>query len=89
MKNANQGEKCTYNNPIMPGFYPDPSVCRVGEDFYLVTSTFAYFPGVPIFQSRDLSELETDWQCAGPPFAIKSSGSRPFTGDIRSNASVS
>ncbi|WP_433582815.1 glycoside hydrolase family 43 protein [Paenibacillus amylolyticus] len=54
MKNANQGEQCTFNNPIMPGFYPDPSVCRVGEDFYLVTSTFAYFPGVPIFQSRDL-----------------------------------
>lgn len=43
-----------YNNPIMPGFYPDPSVCRVGEDYYLVTSTFAYFPGVPIFHSRDL-----------------------------------
>ena len=42
------------NNPIMPGFYPDPSVCRVGEDYYLVTSTFAYFPGVPIFHSKDL-----------------------------------
>lgn len=54
MKNSNQVEQCTFNNPIMPGFYPDPSVCRVGEDFYLVTSTFAYFPGVPIFQSRDL-----------------------------------
>lgn len=42
------------NNPILPGFYPDPSVCRVGEDYYLVTSTFAYFPGVPIFHSKDL-----------------------------------
>lgn len=42
------------DNPILPGFYPDPSVCRVGEDYYLVTSTFAYFPGVPIFHSRDL-----------------------------------
>ncbi len=42
------------SNPILPGFYPDPSVCRVGEDYYLVTSTFAYFPGVPIFHSRDL-----------------------------------
>lgn len=42
------------NNPILPGFYPDPSICRVGEDYYLVTSTFAYFPGVPIFHSRDL-----------------------------------
>ncbi len=42
------------SNPILPGFYPDPSVCRVGEDYYMVTSTFAYFPGVPIFHSRDL-----------------------------------
>jgi len=44
----------TFKNPILPGFYPDPSVCRVGDDFYLVTSTFAYFPGVPIFHSKDL-----------------------------------
>ncbi len=44
----------TYQNPILPGFYPDPSICRVGEDYYLVTSTFEYFPGLPIFHSRDL-----------------------------------
>jgi len=44
----------TFKNPVLSGFYPDPSVCRVGEDFYLVTSTFAYFPGVPIFHSKDL-----------------------------------
>ena len=44
----------TFENPILPGFYPDPSVCRVGDDFYLVTSTFAYFPGVPVFHSKDL-----------------------------------
>jgi len=43
-----------FNNPVIPGFYPDPSVCRVGEDYYLVTSSFEYFPGVPIFHSRDL-----------------------------------
>ena len=41
-------------NPIIAGFYPDPSVCKVGEDYYLVTSSFAYFPGIPIFHSRDL-----------------------------------
>ncbi|HKL99049.1 MAG TPA: glycoside hydrolase family 43 protein [Mobilitalea sp.] len=46
------------NNPILPGFYPDPSICRVGEDYYLVTSTFAYFPGVPILHSRDLVNWE-------------------------------
>ncbi len=44
----------TFKNPIIPGFYPDPSICRVDEDYYLVTSTFEYFPGVPIFHSRDL-----------------------------------
>jgi xylan 1,4-beta-xylosidase len=44
----------TYANPILPGMYPDPSICRVGADFYLVTSSFEYFPGVPIFHSRDL-----------------------------------
>ena len=43
-----------YNNPIIPGFYPDPSICRVGVDYYLVTSSFEYFPGVPLFHSRDL-----------------------------------
>ena len=41
-------------NPILKGFYPDPSICRVGEDYYLVTSTFEYFPGIPVFHSRDL-----------------------------------
>jgi xylan 1,4-beta-xylosidase len=44
----------TYKNPILPGFHPDPSICRVGDDYYLVTSSFEYFPGVPIFQSKDL-----------------------------------
>lgn len=43
-----------YQNPVLPGFYPDPSAIRVGEDYYLVTSTFEYFPGVPIFHSKDL-----------------------------------
>lgn len=43
-----------YKNPIIPGFYPDPSICRVGRDYYLVTSTFEYFPGLPIFHSRDI-----------------------------------
>lgn len=44
----------TYTNPILEGFSPDPSVCAVGDDYYLVTSTFAYFPGVPIYHSKDL-----------------------------------
>ncbi|MFO8006816.1 MAG: glycoside hydrolase family 43 protein [Candidatus Brocadiia bacterium] len=43
-----------YDNPVIPGFHPDPSICRVGRDYYLVTSSFEYFPGVPVFHSRDL-----------------------------------
>jgi alpha-N-arabinofuranosidase len=43
-----------YSNPVIPGFHPDPSVCRAGDDFYLVTSSFEYFPGVPLFHSGDL-----------------------------------
>lgn len=44
----------SYRNPILAGFYPDPSVVQVGEDYYLVNSSFAYFPAIPIFHSRDL-----------------------------------
>jgi len=45
-------------NPIMPGFYPDPSICAVGEDYYLVNSSFAYFPGLPLMHSKDLVHFE-------------------------------
>ena len=53
----------TYRNPVIPGFYSDPSVCRVGEDYYLITSTFEYFPGVPVFHSRDLVNWEQIGHC--------------------------
>ncbi|MEO6360599.1 MAG: glycoside hydrolase family 43 protein [Sphingomicrobium sp.] len=43
-----------YANPILGGFYPDPSIVRVGGDFYMVNSTFSWFPGIPVFHSRDL-----------------------------------
>ncbi len=43
-----------FRNPILTGFYPDPAICRVGDDFYLINSTFSYFPGIPVFHSRDL-----------------------------------
>jgi xylan 1,4-beta-xylosidase len=52
-----------YKNPVISGFHPDPSICRVGEDFYLVTSSFEYFPGVPIFHSRDLVNWEQIGHC--------------------------
>jgi alpha-N-arabinofuranosidase len=56
-----------YRNPIIPGFHPDPSVCRVGDDFYLVTSTFEYFPGVPVFHSRDLVNWRRIGHCLTRP----------------------
>jgi len=43
-----------FYNPILAGFYPDPSLVKVGSDYYLINSTFAYFPGIPIFHSIDL-----------------------------------
>ena len=43
-----------FRNPILTGYYPDPSICRVGEDYFLINSSFAHFPGIPIFHSRDL-----------------------------------
>lgn len=47
--------------PVIPGFHPDPTVCRVGDDYYLACSRFEYAPGVPIFHSRDL----IDWRQIG------------------------
>lgn len=43
-----------YKNPVLPGFFPDPSICKAGDDFYMINSSFGYFPGVPIFQSKNL-----------------------------------
>ncbi len=53
-KPAQTAGKGQFANPILPGFYPDPSLVRVQDDYYLVNSSFTWFPGVPIFQSRDL-----------------------------------
>ncbi|WP_238591970.1 family 43 glycosylhydrolase [Leifsonia sp. ALI-44-B] len=50
-----------FANPVLPGCHPDPSICRVGDDYYLVTSTFEYWPGLPIFHSRDL----VNWRLIG------------------------
>ena len=54
-------------NPLLPGFYPDPSICRVGDDFYMVTSSFAFYPGVPVFHSRDLVHWEQIGHCLHRP----------------------
>lgn len=51
------------SNPILKGFHPDPSICRSGEDYYIATSTFEWFPGVRIFHSKDLK----NWRLAATP----------------------
>jgi xylan 1,4-beta-xylosidase len=58
---SNVFNQVNYNNPILAGFYPDPSICRVGNDYYITTSTFAYFPGLPVIHSTDL----VNWQQVG------------------------
>ena len=50
-----------YKNPIISGYNPDPSICRVGEDYYIVNSSFEYFPGVPIYHSKNL----VNWKMIG------------------------
>jgi alpha-N-arabinofuranosidase len=50
-----------FSNPVISGFAPDPSICRSGDDFYLVNSTFEYFPGIPVYHSRDL----VNWSLTG------------------------
>lgn len=52
-----------YKNPILPGFHPDPSICRVGEAYYIVNSSFEYFPGLPLFYSEDLIHWENIGYC--------------------------
>ncbi|MCS3799262.1 glycoside hydrolase family 43 protein [Niastella sp. OAS944] len=53
-----QAQTAKVNNPILAGFYPDPSICRAGNDYYLVNSTFVYYPGLPVFKSNDLVNWE-------------------------------
>lgn len=45
-------------NPILPGFHPDPCICRKGDDYYLAVSTFEWFPGIPVYHSKDLKHWE-------------------------------
>ena len=53
-------------NPVLPGYYPDPSVCRAGDDYYLVNSSFEMTPGIPVFHSRDLAHWTQIGNALGP-----------------------
>lgn len=63
-----------FRNPVLPGFHADPSVCRAGDDFYLVNSSFQYFPGVPVFHSKDLVNWEQVGNCLTRPSQLDLSG---------------
>ena len=46
------------HNPILPGFHADPCICRKGDDFYVAVSSFEWFPGIPIYHSKDMKNWE-------------------------------
>lgn len=58
------------HNPILPGCNPDPSICRKGGDFYLAVSSFEWFPGVPVYHSRDLKHWELYANALSDPEAL-------------------
>jgi xylan 1,4-beta-xylosidase len=66
--------------PVISGFHPDPSVIRSGEDYYLVTSSFEYFPGVPLFHSTDLTEWTQIGHVLSRPSQLDVSAARPSGG---------
>lgn len=68
------GEPEGFKNPVLPGFHADPSVCLAGDDFYLVNSTFQYFPGVPVFHSKDLVNWEQVGNCLTRPSQVDLKG---------------
>jgi len=69
-----------YKNPIISGFHPDPSVCRVNDNYYLVTSSFEYFPGVPVFHSKDLINWTQIGHCLTRESQLKLHGAPPSAG---------
>lgn len=69
-----------YCSPVIAGFHPDPSVCRVGDDYYLVNSSFEYFPGVPIYHSRDLTNWEQIGNVLGRESQLPLKGSTSWLG---------
>ncbi|PYC79729.1 glycoside hydrolase 43 family protein [Streptomyces tateyamensis] len=72
----------TVANPVIPGFHPDPSVCRVGDDYYLVCSSFEYFPGIPVFHSRDLVNWTQLGNALDRPGQLRLPRTMPSSGGI-------
>lgn len=72
----------TVHNPVIPGFHPDPSICRAGADYYVACSSFEYFPGVPIFHSRDLVHWTQIGNALERPSQLRLPSDSPSSGGI-------
>ncbi|MFR9566824.1 MAG: family 43 glycosylhydrolase, partial [Rikenellaceae bacterium] len=72
----------TFKNPILSGFYPDPSITRVGDTYYIVNSTFEWFPGLPVHKSKDL----VNWELVG--YAISRPEQTPFKDGLVDNGGM-
>ena len=77
---AGSSEAQTFHNPVITGMNPDPSICRAGDDYYLVTSTFEYFPGLPIYQSKDLAHWKLIGHALSGPKSDPLMGAQSSTG---------
>lgn len=73
-------QKITLVNPVLAGFYPDPSIVKVGTNYYLINSTFSYFPGIPIFQSKDLKNWKQIGNVINRPSQMNFLGARMTRG---------
>ncbi len=73
-------QSITIQNPILTGFYPDPSIVKVGPDYYSVHSTFSYFPGLPIMHSRDLKNWKQIGNAIDRPSQMDFMGERMSRG---------
>ena len=82
MSSLPQTGTTVFHNPVIPGFHPDPSICRVGEDYYLVCSSFEYFPGVPVFHSRDLVNWTQIGNALDRPSQLRLPPDSPSSGGI-------
>ncbi|MBP6540576.1 MAG: glycoside hydrolase family 43 protein [Saprospiraceae bacterium] len=75
-----QAQTTTFTNPILKGFYPDPSIVRVGADYYLINSTFSYFPGIPVMHSKDLKNWKQIGNVIDRPSQLDFMGERMTRG---------
>lgn len=80
IQNTYAQNKNILKNPVLKGYYPDPSICRVGEDYYLVCSSNEYFPGLPLFHSKDLVNWQQIGHVLDRPSQVPLDGINPSSG---------